>query len=847
MNSGTVLKAGKDIDGTEIFYALKEDVVLNKGIVKTLKNIYLKKDINTGIKQIFACPVANSEDGIGGKLESADQSWKTFGSPGTSPLAEIGFAVASPYLFLNEGNREITFRFYVPGSDSVNFTATDINELFNLQLSGENGWIDVPIVAGSLRVDTSKEFFEITVALDGGDDAVVPYSAEIHLYNFNVSMPVAKFTLKNSSASDAVLDISFNKIMIITSVENLKNVNIQNDLSILDPSKPFELFGTSPHTGSSFIIGCKELFIKTLNPSENITGEIKFKWEDFGEIPDYLKFNEVSVSVLENSEWDSIGGNENLFSRSKKAEIKAGNSYQIFKKGSVNSKVPGSITEFSTIDFTLKKMNVEAEYYDTENYSVKSKWGFLKLDSEDVFTDSGSDIFSPKVKEISLSYDAAASHTFSLEEASAFIHITPFGSKVISNNDSAKQLFPAFENEGELYIGVKNFKTDQTLSLLFKVSEGSADPLVSKEEIVWSFLGKDNEWIDFLKEDIADSTDDLTNTGIIKFNISDEAFSDNTLMTEQLHWLRATISSNTNAVCKLISVIAQAATAKFSDHKNTGNYFKNTLAANSIGKLLISDSAVKKITQPYSSVNGKAKETDEHFYTRVSERLRHKNRAIAMWDYERIVLEEFPQIYKAKCVNHTQILEETVPGNVVFTDNELKPGYVLFVPIPDISNQNAYDPLRPYTSLGLLTDIRKYLCKYISPHVNLDVRNPLFEEIQLDFKVKFLTEDNSFYEKQLKLDIEQYMSPWAYDPQTDIEFAGKITKSSLIDFIEERSYVDFLSCVRMYQITGGLKSKDLEEAMAGTSRSVFVSVKSDDPINAHKISFIEDECECDGK
>jgi hypothetical protein len=168
----------------------------------------------------------------------------------------------------------------------------------------------------------------------------------------------------------------------------------------------------------------------------------------------------------------------------------------------------------------------------------------------------------------------------------------------------------------------------------------------------------------------------------------------------------------------------------------------------------------------------------------------------------------------------------------------------LVVPIPDLQNKNAYDPLRPYTSLGLLTEIRKYLYGFISPHVNLDVRNPRFEEIQLEFKIKYVTADNAFYTKQLKEEIEQYLSPWAYDPQTDIEFGGKISKSVLIDFIEERSYVDYLSCVKMYQIVEGVKSADADEVIATSSRSVFVSVKSDDVVNAHKISFITDECDC---
>jgi hypothetical protein len=125
------------------------------------------------------------------------------------------------------------------------------------------------------------------------------------------------------------------------------------------------------------------------------------------------------------------------------------------------------------------------------------------------------------------------------------------------------------------------------------------------------------------------------------------------------------------------------------------------------------------------------------------------------------------------------------------------------------------------------------------------VRNPRFEEIQLEFSIKYLVDEDEFYTKQLKKELEQFMAPWAYDPERDIEFGGKISKSVLINFIEERSYVDFLSCVKMYQIVEGMKSSDLEEAIATSARSVFVSVKSDDALNAHDITFITTtECVC---
>ncbi|MCB0725945.1 MAG: hypothetical protein KDD00_00665 [Ignavibacteriae bacterium] len=849
LSNGTVLKAGKDTDGEEIFYSLDEDSVINSGKVKSLKNIFVKKDLNTGTKQIYACPVANSGDGIGGKIKSTDESWKTFGSPENSPLGETGFAIASPYLFLNEGSRDVTFRFIAPQNESIPFSVNDINKIFELQLSGEKGWIDVAIDSSNVKVDASKDFFDIKVSLDGGEDPVIPYSSAIHNYNFNVTMPVAKFTLKDSIAKNNVWDFKFEKIRILTEVSGLKNLKIQNDISILDPAKPFEIFGTSPHAGSSFIIGSRELFNKTIDPDGNITGAIILKWDDYLNNYTNIKDNEISLKLLENSSWKSLKSSINLATGKSSGIFKKQSSSTLISEITQNviSKELFSIPDNTEIKFTLGRMNSVPDFSEGENYSVLSRSGYLKIESEDSFPLVNSVIFFPKVKEISLSYNADTTHSFNAGEISGFIHITPFGSNLITSSEKEKQLLPVFENEGELFTGLENFKTDSTISILFKVSEGSADPLASKEKVKWSYLSGENEWIDFEDKDIEDSTDDLVNSGIVKLNISDKAESENTLMTDKYHWIRASVKENTGSICKLISVTAQAASAHFFDYKSGGNYFKKTLEANSISKLAVSDSAVKKIKQPYSSINGNTRESDEHYYTRVSERLRHKKRAVTMWDYERITLEKFPQIFKVKCINHSQILEKKSSGNIIYIDNEMKPGYVLLIPIPDLSNQNAFDPLRPYTPVGLLADIRKYVCRYISPHVNLDVRNPLFEEIQLEFKVKFMSGDNSFYLNELKADLEKYLSPWAFDPDTDIEFAGRISKSSLIDFIEERSYVDFISCVKMYKISESVKSQDLEEAVADTSRSVFVSVKSDDQVNAHKITFIENsnECECD--
>ena len=64
--------------------------------------------------RLFASPVANSDDGLGAPLTSADGSWHPFfnkiyvdGALAEirMPKAEIGFAIASHYLLMAEGSR----------------------------------------------------------------------------------------------------------------------------------------------------------------------------------------------------------------------------------------------------------------------------------------------------------------------------------------------------------------------------------------------------------------------------------------------------------------------------------------------------------------------------------------------------------------------------------------------------------------------------------------------------------------------------------------------------------------------------------------------------------------------
>jgi hypothetical protein len=231
-------------------------------------------------------------------------------------------------------------------------------------------------------------------------------------------------------------------------------------------------------------------------------------------------------------------------------------------------------------------------------------------------------------------------------------------------------------------------------------------------------------------------------------------------------------------------------------------------------------SAVKSVTQPYASFGGSLEEVDEDFHLRVSERLRHKDRCITPWDYERIVLEAFPKIHKVKCIPHAKEGSWLAPGNV------------MIVVVPDLKNQNAVDPLEPKVDAATISRVTTFvreragmfLLRPDGAPFPITVKNPNYQRIQLDFKVKFRAGyEFNFYSEQLKQQLIKFLSPWAFESDRDISFGGRIYKSVLIDFVEDSSPVDYVTDFKMYSYTEGSPKVDVNEAQPETPDAILVS------------------------
>ncbi|MGZ8545137.1 MAG: hypothetical protein ACXWV0_07555, partial [Flavisolibacter sp.] len=407
--------------------------------------------------------------------------------------------------------------------------------------------------------------------------------------------------------------------------------------------------------------------------------------------------------------------------------------------------------------------------------------------------------------------------------------------------------FPSFCDEGNFYIGLEALVPGSNLNMLLQFAEATADSESEREKPVWYYL-ENNRW-KLMREGfeiLGDATNGLTTSGIVTFSIPGNISKDNTILPGSLHWLRVSVPCKTTSVSELSGIHAQAVAVSFTNEESNDRLRLDTaLPAGSISKLQDADSAVSKILQPYDSFGGRQPEGEGHFYVRVSELLRHKNRGIQKFDYERLVLEYFPSVYKTKCINHTYGLN----AHEYVNDFTIAPGYVLVAVIPDMTKLKASGSFTPKVPVSMIEDIEITLRKIISPFVRLKVMNPRYEKLNLCIRVKLLPgKDEVYYKEKLGRDIRYFLAPWAIGEFEKLSFGQPVYRSDIIKFLETRDYVDHI--IELHMAHDELKMPTL--SIAGkmeivqpiTARSILIAgsvdVCIDDP-------GCESWCKCRGE
>ncbi len=848
---GSEFKARKDALKHPVVFTSDETLVANQAVVSSVRNLY--RDTDAGA--IYVNAAAQVED----------DSWHPFENK--SGIGSFGFSIASHYLYLAEGTRTVTLTVILAaGVDGYGDVNSLLDDAFLCRFTTAKGWLEVSPSTVSF---TSATTLVITIVLDGDQPGIAACDSKVHASSYDVALPILEVRVEAGKLStfSALESLMVQSIMLRVDVTGFRSLALSTDLGPADASKPFQPFGPAPVVGSALVIGCQEAFSKKgLDKCE-----LSLAWRNWSP-----HSTEARIQCLSGGEWQG-SAQVSLMDASPQTVLltDALVAFNTEDDPSVTYAAPFSLKATSGyVRLNLQGTLGHATYaVEVAEYVINAVQGEAAA-SRSTFPQAP---YTPELESISLTYRAAQSIDCGATERSAFdgrtarfFHVTSFGlaeqhgylqARLKQKSISLMPLLchrnaldPAVPegtrvpHEGEMYIGLGGVVAPQNVSLLFQVVDGSADPLAEKPSphLHYSYL-RNGDWVAFTTDHVDDRTSELLASGIITFSVPADATTSDTLLPGGLTWIRIAVGESTQAVCRLLAVKAQAVQVTFADRKNDTGFLATPLAARTITKLVTPVAAIKSVSQPYESFGNRMKETAPAFRTRVSERLRHKDRAIALWDIERLVLEAFPGIHRVKSLNHTRY-EPTVSGDGIY--QELAAGHITVVTIPAVSTGYAADPLTPYTSLGVVEEIEAYLAERLSCFATLHVRNPAYERLLVDCKVRLREGfDETYCLTQLRTSITQFLAPWAFDATLRPSFGGKVYRSSLLNFLEEQDCVDYVTDFRLYRKLADESESEAQAVVVGTqAASVLASV----PAAEHRFAAIDEthasgaleECGC---
>lgn len=841
----TLLDAKKDLNGKKLVFKTNEELIANQAKVVELKSFL--KDVEK--RELKMARVANSVDGLGEKLPEESNYWWPFGYNSDEAKdklnykdlenAKLGFSIASSLLNLKEGERTVTITIDFQNNFTEklqNISITDIENNIKLLCSGEKEWLSGSVLK---CVTNNQNTLVLSFTLSKDFPAVVNYNKDILLETFQTNLPIIRFILdgqKNYDLYEALAEKEVKNIEVAVDVKGIKSVQIENDNNTLNSGKPYFPFTAQPVTGSNFYIKYPEMFDKKwqnaditinwknapasikdlysayiLQPNQNIT-KTAFDDAPNTSIVTSDAYFKASSALLEKEIWLPKATNIDVFKKN-------GNIYQT--KFSINNASNNSGTSES-IRLTLNQSALQDVYPKLYTLALTSTKVPNKLIPNEPYIPLAEDIeLNYTAKENAYSYlSTDATGNPSKSQGVQLFHEDAFGQ--YEKEIETKTIVPAHLAGGELYIGLDAIPGTM-VSLLVKTLEGSENALAKTfqngEKIEWNVLSN-NSWIDLSDYIVLNETKNFLESGILKFKIPKDIDTSHTRFLDGLVWIRAKSVKSYDAVCKVQGIYTQAVLATFENYDNELSHLNDGLPAESISKLITRVPQVKSVSQPYNSFDGTYQETDSEFYRRVSERLRHKERCITSWDYEHLILQQFPSVFKVKCLNHTS---ET---------SYLAPGHVTLVVVPSTKNKNAFDIYQPRVSRATLNKIQDYVNGLNTMHVKAQVINPNYREAMVKTKVKFFEQyDETFYSKQLDEDIKKYISPWAFADSKEVIFDASLNVNLLVNYLEQLYYVDYIDDLKIY-VNNVLQTKYLIEV---DPKSILVSAKQHDVTIAEQV------------
>lgn len=771
-------------------------------------------------------------------------------------LTRLG-AIASKKCHLDifdTSQNTLNYQQLLPDSNGQRSYTSLLEKVFCVSLTSDHGWLEN--LPTRLRVKTTRcDTVKLHLDIDISEKAlsIIGFNPELHQGTFSTNQPVLKAHLNKVETFygySLFEDFNLNNLDISCTVKDTLAVVAFNQYGQVDTGKPFPAFGPIPTASSYLKIGCYEAAKKQVS-----SFSVNIVWKDLP--PGAGGYSSIfSAYGLDVTNRSFLVKSSALIDNVWKA---TGVSHLFCENDADNSLLPQSTLNLLSSDKTTAiQPRVTENDYNTKQ-SLRNGFYEIKLIAPD--SGFGHSIYptiltqnltqrlsqkkpmilppapiSPMVEKLTVSYSASeqidlAQPAPSSKTSSKYFHCIDHQGIELSNAKDRLNtpLMPSFHHTGNLLIGFKANTKPAQVSLYFDLNNDSGLTVNGHKAILTWWAYTLTGWIKLGNNSvISDSTDHLSIAGVIRFELPAELAIDDNQSPDDCFWIKVT----NNHACEHFPTINRVLTNCI-EVSASGRTSLSTLTNNDF----LTDTAlpqVKSMKAVFHQQTATALLTNRQSISSTSEYLRHKDRLVTPWDFERIVLSSFPEIYMAKCFAHS-----------AFQTLNAQPGKVLIVVLPHLpEGSNASDSIT--VSSNLLKRIHKHLSAKSANGLEIEVSNPRYERVQVRCSVKFNSNISSgLHVKQLNSAISDYFNPWE-NYRENTGFDWRLGCEDLHSYIEHLEYVDYVTGLSIVHIYPRHEHYHVLHDTAGSSSSEPEKIRSHFPWclplpdKQHAIKVIDD-------
>lgn len=700
-----------------------------------------------------------------------------------------------------------------------------LKDLFDISLTVPEGWHRVDkYVMRRLATDTSgaRSGLRFLLSLGPEVDPIVAYAPEVHGGKWGGAAPVVRFQLNPTAnfCAYSLLNASrLDAVVIEVRVRGLRDLKLYNNVGRIDSSKPFQPFGPLPTLSSYLAFGSYEMAQKELTDLR-----LDVEWADLptsfgGFATHYSGYDQryasedfqVDVSVLRDGSWQPQSEQQ----RPQTALFQATGPTEKLKRA--RSIDLGGLDFFRAIDPRLAEEDFDLQQGTRNGFfrlglsSPEGAFGHASyppllsralaenVRSKKRFRAPPNAPYTPVIAQLTVHY--AARTRLQVDETRAdprvetserIFHLHPFGYEEVNPVRAGRPfpLIPAYDTDGNLFVGIRGGRGTSTVALLFHLTEETNQQTpFDSPPMTWYYLSASGWRLLPPTSVVLDSTNGFLRTGIVTLTLPEDVARESTLMPSGRAWLRIGANTRLDSFPRLFSVRCNGVGAHRQLEGAEARSALTAIPANCRWRSGVAIRGLGEIEQVGASRGGSPPENRRRFVTRVSERLRHKNRSITAWDYERLILQRFPEVFKVKCF-----------GGLGSCNSKPRPGHILIVAVPHAGNVERSGCPRPMLNVLQLKEIRRFARELSSAFVQIEVRNPLYEMVQVRCKVRFVADTNpGFYIRRLNREISDFLCPWV-PLGYRARFGWTINREEVEGFILGRDYVEFVTDFSMLHI-----------------------------------------------